>query len=335
MLYTAQFLTVNGLSLSLTRLDEDVEDVEAFSRGGGKDLALDGMTYAPKRRWKFETAPIAPHEAEALVGWIEARGVQWLFNRTDTAASFPFTPDAATVSTTRFTWAGTDGAVLAVFPSAASNTVTRASGWRSTVTQHGVWAAQISCTSTAYDGTSATYPFSTVAYTLPFGVEQSGRISMSLWAMNTAGDVADFTLLSTIWNTDHSYYTALFYVGTTATLPDGTGLPFRSTNEFTATVGWSSFRLLSGASSNSVSTALFSSVMVVPYALTGDMLAARAGRGEAEATFPYVYLSGHALQDASEVVVKGFVEERSPTRAAIGGVWYDNAEILSGVFVEK
>ena len=325
MLYTAPFLTVNGVPLTLQRFEEETVDVDDFQRGGGADVGLDGLTYAPKRRWMFETVPVVPAEAEALTGWIEGRGIQWRFDLTDTA-------------TTRFTYAAHDGSLPLVFPTASSTGTTRAAGWRSANPKHGVWALQLSGTSTAYDGTTTTYPFSHTVYTAPFGLVEDHGITLSYWARNYASAdaaVASYTLLSQIWDQTESTSTAVYYVGSTATLPNSTGLPFRRTSTFAATVGWCSFTFLSGASINTTSTTLFDSVLLLPYRLTGDMLVARTARTEAEGALPYVLLGGHALQDPDEVEVKGFVEERRPTQCTIAGVWYDNAEVLSGVFVEK
>jgi hypothetical protein len=325
MSYTPYFITVNGLSLSLREFQEETQDVDVFERGGAGEFGLDGVTYAPKRRWMFETVPIVPNEAEALVGWLEGRGVQFSFDVADTA-------------TTRFTLCAHDGTYPRVFPTGTTASYLRGGAWRSAVSKFGTWALQLSGTSTAYDGTSTTYPFTYAAYTATFGQGDAGRVCLSYWARNTAsgaGAIASFTLLSTIWDADASPSTAVYYVGSAATLPDSNGLPFRYTSTFLATVGFCSFTLLSGASVNSASTALFDQIHLVPYRPTASMLAARVARAEAEAQFPYVKLGGHALQDPLEVEVKCFVEERQPVRVHIDGVWYDNAEVLSGVFVER
>lgn len=324
MSYTASFLTVNGLPLELAQFTEEAADVSSFERGG--NLGLDGLTYAPKRRWAFETVPLPPHEAEALAGWLEGRGIQWRFDQVDGA-------------TTRFTLAGHDGSLLKAFPTASSTAVTRAAAWRSTNTKHanGVWALQLSGTSTAYNGTTTTYPFSHTTFTAPFGLAGYG-LSLSYWGRNYAATdpIGSYTLLSQIWDVSHSLSTALYYVGSVATLGDANGLPFRRTSTFVATTNYCSFTFLSGASINSTSTTLFDSVLLVPYRLTSAMLVARAGRATySEGALPYVLLGGHALQDVDEVEVKGFVEERRPLRVALDGIWYDNAEVLSGVFVEK
>lgn len=287
-------------------------------------MGMDGLTYAAKRRWAFETVPLPPAEAEAVVGWLEGRGLQWKF-------------DLPGTGTTYFTRCGHDGSIARVFPTAESGSFSRAAGWASATAKHGVWAFQLSGTSTAYDGTSSTYPFSYTSFTAPFGFVSDHGLSLSYWARNYAsGGIGSYTLLSQVWDASFSLTTARYYVGSTATLPDTTGLPFRRTSVFTATTGYCSFEFLSGASINSTSTTLFDSVMLVPYRLTSGMLTARNGRSTlAEGTFPYVLLGGHALQDVNEVEVKGFVEERRPLRVVLDGVWYDNAEVLSGVFVEK
>jgi hypothetical protein len=319
--YTPHFLTVNGLPLELREFQEETRDVDSFERGGG--LGLDGLTYAPKRRWAFETVPIVPHEAEALVGWLEGRGVQFNF-------------DLSSTGTTHFTLCAQDGTYGRVFPTAASTQATRAAAWRSTDEKFGAWALQLSGTSTAYHGTTTTYPFSKSVYTATFGLGEAGKLSLSYWGKNfaTAG-IASYTLLTTVWDLDTSSSTALYYVGSTATLPDSNGLPFRRTSTFAATTGYCSFEFLSGASINSTSTTLFDAALLVPYRMTSDMLTARVNRTAAEGTFPYVKLGGHTLVDPTEVEVKAFIEERRPIRCHIDGVWYDNAEVLSGAFVEK
>lgn len=318
MLYTTPFLCVNGLEIRVTELREEQQDVEAFDRGG--NLGMDGTIYATKRRWIFETQPVKPEDADSLVGWLEGRGTQFRF-------------DLSSTGTTYFTQTAHDGAVMRAYPTAASTAATRASVWRTSVAKHGTWGLQLSGTSTAFDGTTSTYQFTYTAYTATFGLGETGKVSLSYWARNAASPT--YTMLTTVWDVDESTSTALFYTGTANVLPDVNGLPWRSTSTFLATTEWCSFQLLSGASINSVSTTLFDTVLLVPYRLTTAMLAARNDRTVAEADLPYVYLSGHALQDRDEVEVKCLVEERRPTRCVIDGTWYDNAEIVAGVFVER
>lgn len=318
MSYTPNFLTINGLEVRLTGFEEIPQDERVVERGG--NTGLDGTIYALKRSWAFETEPLPPDEAEAVVGWIEGRGVQFSFDRPAT-------------NTTRFSLSADDGMVMTAFPTASSTAISRAAVWRSSDKKHGTWALQISGVSVSYDGTSTTHPFSYTSFTAGFGFGSAGKVSLSYWAKS--GAVASYTLLSTIWDPYTSETTASFYVGTTATLPDANGLPFRTTSVFSSTVDYCSFRLLSGESINSVSTSLFDAVLLVPYALTSDMLGARNGRSAAEGPLPFVYIGGHALADPNEVLVKGFVNERQPTQCVIDGVFYDNAEILSGTLVEQ
>lgn len=150
MPYTSNFLTVNGLALSLTEVSRESEDLDEWGRGGG--LTYEGTTYGQKAMWKFDTAPLLPTEADSLAGWLKGAGLYWNFDLVDGA-------------TTRFTAYSTESG-MGWFPVTTGYTA-------SSDAKFGRWGMML-------------LPSAAVAVTATFGIERPG-LSASGWKKTGAG----------------------------------------------------------------------------------------------------------------------------------------------------
>lgn len=282
---TTQFLTVNSLDLSVTSFGKNSDDVEAFGRGGG--FTFEGVTYADKTEWTYETPPMTPAEADALVGWIKGKGHYWPFTYTDN-----------TTSTVRFTPYSSDGG-LAFLPSTGYTASSNGNYSR--------WGMML-------------HPGANTSATATFGTESTG-LTASGWKKVGADP---WELCSLVY----SGGTIKCFVGhlqTTAFAWCGVG----------ATLGywWIQLQGENGAGSNA--TSLFAGWMMTPYAMATAMFQARTSRLVAEPDFPYVGVSGKQTRGLYEVTAKGFVTRRPAERVLVDGVWYPNAERLSGTLVQR
>lgn len=138
----------------------------------------------------------------------------------------------------------------------------------------------------------------TSSVTVGFGSE--GRYSISLWKRDSGGT---HVLCSAVYDGATTIYKAG---------ADGNGV--------TTAFAWCTLSAASGSlgiglqgenQSGTSATAVYSGLMVVPYALTTAQLTARNGRTTAEPAFPYLELDGDFNEDLSPILVKGFVESET------------------------
>lgn len=301
MSYTPYFLTVNGLVLDVTDAETTPDDVEAWGRGGG--LAYTGVTYGGKRKVSFELAPLLPHDADAMEGWLKGKGHQWHFFWTDTSST----------TTTRFSLYSADGG-MAFAPLSSATLLPCA-------TINDPW-----------DGTDGfllmLHPGNTVTATVTFGTDSG--YSLSTWRrVNTIA--ASWELCSVTFDGATRRYFAGSDGATITTAFNWLAISSAS--------GRGNFTLQGENNDSSNATALFCGTWIVPYTLSTAMLTARdqraAGAEPREGAFPYVKVGGHLLRQPFELDMKGFLGKRSPARLSIAGNWYDNAEIVSGTLVQR
>lgn len=302
MLYTPSFLTINGLDMSVTDADQSADDVETYGRGGG--LAYTGVTYGQKRKVTYKLAPLLPDEADSMDGWIKGRGHCWNF----------YWIDRSSTVTTRFSLYSNEGGL--VFGGGTNGATLSAIG-----VYPDPWGSSLYPAALVQSG-------NTTVASATFG--QEAGYSVSMWRRVPSGANV-WELCSITYDTQ----TVRYFAGTTGALIT---TAFAWTTRSVAS-GYSAITLQGKNNAGTNADAVFTGVWYVPYCLSTPQLTARGARptigSGPEPVFPYVALGGYAFRDAYELLAKGFVTDRTPTKLQANGVWYNNAETLSGTLIEK
>ena len=294
MAYTGTFLAINGLTISVDRESFDRNYNDVQNFMRSEGNTIEGTLFEQKREFQF-TIPIVKTDYE-----YQAQR-DWIKGR---GAYWNF--ERVDGVTTRFNRFGTDGGFGLTTTSITNNNVSTVS------CKFGTYSMQVASAG------------STVV-TVSWGPET--QYSISLWRYSNFGGLNTWNLHTQTWDGA----TLAHFAGVT-----GTTLTSGFTNWFSASATTRALTLtLAGkdaAAGNT--TAWYDSLMIVPYCMTTNQMAARQARVIDIPPLPYVEADGDFLEDLAPLTVKGFVGSSHVEQVQSAGATL-NARVVKLTLTER
>jgi hypothetical protein len=291
-------IKINGIDISHLAEDFNVEDVSVESFERGARSALEGMHWATKKQIEFTTAPLTPDEARALEGWILGEMHLWTFSGKQV--------NSEELAGSLYS---KDSGLELYYSFSGSEALTPIYHTYDTYAVKGFRAltwAETSVLRGATTGINVSHDWSVCVYRADADVSPLNRQLFSVVSRNGVvtryidGAVSFHSVL------DRLPQPAIFEI------------------------------VLRRVASPAATTPLFSHLMLMPFALTPEMLTQLAAADTSELPRPpFVQVTGELMPKAEGMVAKAFISGHDVIPATIDGVFYPDSRQLTITLTER